>query len=1794
MKKIFTLLAIAVATTMSVDAQRLIDRSGQREQVMETPAFAALPQLKLKPAQQPKTGSDSVWTSLGMATYTDDFVTAFYTKPNYSYPVEIQECDTLPGFYRLVDPYGAAYPGNTSASMYDSEIEYMYIHAENPSQVYIEHYFLSGMVHSASYGEMRMSSIAGYRIAGGTSVAASEWGRLDTNLGTITFPSQKLLVSMPNYHSGSWAVANKNGAFCVQLPGYPNYAFSHTLGDLIENNDGTATQRIYVQPESDSDFIGFRFGTFSAQQLSTQADSCVYSLFDASSPATTTDAYCDALLADSGANYVLIVSVTANGVPAKARVVTISYSPDQYWTSLGSYTLRDALISETFAGISPMRWTVEVQRYNAADSIFRVKDPYLNYPVQFNEEQRFQGRYVIATVTSDNHVTYTDQKLGINISGYGELSSRSYQDRDGILDTVHHELTFPTNGLVITIPSIGSYYANAQNTFLLAKIDSAYNLQVADTAVALLERHTDSIRWSSDYPAAPSVTSSNPSVVSIVDEHTFYAANPGTADITLSYPASAHLLAETATIHVTVEADTNIVVASVQNSQLQTRREYDGTDICQVLSAGTLNPADPRFPQVSVIASAAFADAQAGTGKDITVRYSLQGPDAGHYLLTDTVATFHNGIIDPKQLSLGSSEPDSILVGELGTNVNNQIPVYALYNNSLTQQLYRGSLINHGAGELTALEFFYQTSTTNPVPLSRDVQVYLMNLPAADSVMPSGEGADWIDFAGSTLVGTGTLATAASGPVRFTFDQPFAYTGENLLVIFRDTTGNWDTRTFLSFTPGYSSSVVKYSDDIVPTATNLSSMMSTSLNALATANFYFAPSTASVTASDKAYDGTTDADVRLDGILSGIAVGDDLQVTPTGSFADPNVGIKDVMVSYLLSGSSIANYLAPADDTIAATITPRALEIQGTQVAPYKIWDGNTACPVVSIGTVSGLIGSDNVNLSASANFDTPAKGHGKPVTVAYALGAADTNYAAPQGITLSSSIVTDSILVTIATSDAAKGTTLPTPGSYLYHIGDTIAITPTPVNGQMFLCWQVSENGTVADTDYSATLNTVCDYTMCNNSYTYTAVFDTFHTTYRLTFACTGTGEGTFRRYTNLDKNLCGTDLVVDSAEAVDFRIKPATGSKLHSFYVNGTDRTADLGLPLFGSYIWRDTITADMTFAAEFDSIVALTVTGTNVVLDKVFNNSTTAAVTSAGTLQGLRAGDDVTLAATASYSQSIPGTDIPITISYSISGPDASWYTLADETAVTAGSITPKRLSISGSTIPNKTYDGTTDVPQLFRQIGTLEGVEPGTSVSCQFGEVRFADRNAGENKPAYAFYILSGTHAVCYSAPAMDTLYADILPKRITMDATQVDTAKVYDGTTYCHVVYPGVITGGKLAGDTLSTSVAANYATRNAGSHIQIVVSYSFVGPQGGNYYCDDNLSNFGTISPRPLVASGAEIQLAKEYDGTTDAIVLSSAVMDTLVAIDDVTSVTTADYDTPDLGHNKTITVHYALSGFDAANYICPADTIYSTEGKIILPTILDTLGENGDPLTVSADGYCQDDNGLINYRIQQGEPDQYQLIFGTDARVQGFANTGWLALPADEQILFDVPADCQEGEYTVDVIFKNEANVETAPVTVTFIVNLNKDYMVQLYDDVISIDNRTERFSSYQWYKNGEPIQGATEPYYQEKGGLIGDYYVRVNIGLADEARTCEKYFESAKGTQAVYVYPNPVMTSTKVKLQGFAEGEHVMKVFNSYGVEMMTISFTGAEHTLDMSRLPQGTYMVSVDGLTAKAMKL
>ena len=161
-----------------------------------------------------------VFKSLGMAQYTDDIVAPMFIEaPVYQpYEVEIQESVDNPGKYRLVNPYGEAYPYNEPGDWDASQDYYLVINAQNPNQVYIDYQPLGldwGM------GMMYVYSYASYLMDNGKTpaeVAASgKFGTLEN--GVITFPDKSLFFAMPSYNSSLY-YANQSGAFKVVLPGY--------------------------------------------------------------------------------------------------------------------------------------------------------------------------------------------------------------------------------------------------------------------------------------------------------------------------------------------------------------------------------------------------------------------------------------------------------------------------------------------------------------------------------------------------------------------------------------------------------------------------------------------------------------------------------------------------------------------------------------------------------------------------------------------------------------------------------------------------------------------------------------------------------------------------------------------------------------------------------------------------------------------------------------------------------------------------------------------------------------------------------------------------------------------------------------------------------------------------------------------------------------------------------------------------------------------------------------------------------------------------------------------------------------------------------------------------------------------------------------------------------------------------------------------------------------------------------------------------------------------------------------
>jgi gliding motility-associated-like protein len=166
---------------------------------------------------------------------------------------------------------------------------------------------------------------------------------------------------------------------------------------------------------------------------------------------------------------------------------------------------------------------------------------------------------------------------------------------------------------------------------------------------------------------------------------------------------------------------------------------------------------------------------------------------------------------------------------------------------------------------------------------------------------------------------------------------------------------------------------------ITLTGTDAGNYTLTSATATGTASITVRSLTVSATASDKVYDGNTNATINLtDNKISG----DDLTVNKTGAtFNDKNVGTgKTINISGInLTGTDAGNYsLINTTATGTASITVRNLII--TAIAKNKPYDGNRTAEVT---LTSNKINSDNINYPYTlAEFDTKEIGDNKTVTI--------------------------------------------------------------------------------------------------------------------------------------------------------------------------------------------------------------------------------------------------------------------------------------------------------------------------------------------------------------------------------------------------------------------------------------------------------------------------------------------------------------------------------------------------------------------------------------------------------------------------------------------------------------------------------------------------------------------------------------------------------------------------------------------------------------------------------------------
>jgi hypothetical protein len=389
---------------------------------------------------------------------------------------------------------------------------------------------------------------------------------------------------------------------------------------------------------------------------------------------------------------------------------------------------------------------------------------------------------------------------------------------------------------------------------------------------------------------------------------------------------------------------------------------YDGNDVAVVTGAvlvgNSSTDIDGKFIGTETVTlnggtAGTFASKNVGAGQGVTTTMSLGGSDAGNYtLLNQPVLT---GVITAKGLSItapslaskvydGNRTAGVVSLGTLSGFVGSEtvaasgaVADYSSanvgsYSSAIAYTLSNGS--NGGlasnyslaAGSATGVITAKGLSITAPSIASK---VYNGNATAGSLTLGALSG-----FVGSeTVTASGIAADYSSANVGTYNGVAVSYTLSN--------GSNGGLASNYSLAAGSATGVITAKDVTI----------------------------ASGSVSGKVYDGNTGAVVTA-GSVSGLVVGENLgTTTAVGTFASKDVGTRNVAASYTLTdGVNLAsnyNLLNPTE-TLSATITAKGLSVTAPSIASKK-YDGTTAAGAVTVGTLSGFVGSEIVTAAGSA-----------------------------------------------------------------------------------------------------------------------------------------------------------------------------------------------------------------------------------------------------------------------------------------------------------------------------------------------------------------------------------------------------------------------------------------------------------------------------------------------------------------------------------------------------------------------------------------------------------------------------------------------------------------------------------------------------------------------------------------------------------------------------------------------------------------------------------------------------------
>ena len=370
------------------------------------------------------------------------------------------------------------------------------------------------------------------------------------------------------------------------------------------------------------------------------------------------------------------------------------------------------------------------------------------------------------------------------------------------------------------------------------------------------------------------------------------------------------------------------------------------------------------------------------------------------------------------------------------------------------------------------------------------------------------------------------------------------------------------------------------------------------------------------------------------------------------------------------------------------------------------------------------------------------------------------------------------------------------------------------------------------------------------------------------------------------------------------------------------GADKAVSFtGFELSGSAAGNYKLIAQPASTTADITVKEITINGATVEGSKVYDGTSEAKITNAGTLSDNYDGENLTIVAgSAAYDNKNVGTGKTVAFTgFALAGDAAANYKLIAQPTDTTADITVKEITINGAAVEaSRIYNGTTDA--TITNAGTPSVNYDGENLKVAAGKAAYDNKNVGKGKAVmFTGFALEGDAAANYKLTAQpDAVTADITVKEIKIVDTAVETSKIYDGSPDAKITekgtFDGLINGDKVD---IVTGKAA-YDDKNVGNG-KTVTFYDFAlsGDDAANYVLAAQPANTtASISAKELTISDLKVK-DKQYDGKNSAEIDGTPALVGMVDGDVLTLINgVPTFDSVKIGKNIAISfTAFTLSG---------------------------------------------------------------------------------------------------------------------------------------------------------------------------------------------------------------------------------------------------------------------------------------